>query len=104
MASVEWSTEGLDSLDRLDAWRLSQGWEAIALEILAAVEREFARWDPYCPPGFVPGRPVHLEEGPTDLRVAAILVRSKPFRVYFRCLPTSQVFEVLRVLHPRAKA
>lgn len=103
MVSVNWTNDGLTSLARLDAWRVSQGWAPIALELVAAVENYFHRWDPSRQPRFVPGRPVHLDEGPTDLRMVTVPVRSKPFKVYFRYLPAYRVFEVLRVLHPRAR-
>lgn len=93
----------VNSLARLDAWRVSQNWEPIALELAVAVEDYFHRWDPSRPPRFMPGRPVHLDEGATDLRRVTVPVRSKPFRVYFRYLPVQRVFEVLRVLHPRAR-
>lgn len=103
MASVEWTEEGLASLARLDAWRISQGWQPITLELMAAVETYFRPWDSNRPPRLVPGRPVHLDEGLTDLRMATVVVRSKPFRVYFRYVPMQRRFEVLRVLHPRAR-
>ena len=103
MASVEWTQEGLASLARMDAWRVSQNWEPIAMELLMAVESYFHRWDPSQPPGFMPGRSVELEEGPTDLRMATVTVRSKSFRVYFRYVSELSAFEVLRVLHPRAR-
>lgn len=103
MGFVNWTQEGLTSLSQLDAWRISQTWEPIALELLVAVESYFTRWDPSQPPGFVPGRPLELADAPTDLRMATLTVRSKPFRVYFRYLATSRSFEVLRILHPRAK-
>lgn len=62
MGFVSWTQEGLTSLARLDAWRLSQAWEPIALELVAAIESYFDRWDPSEPPGFVPGRPVELDD------------------------------------------
>lgn len=103
MGFVNWTQEGLTSLAKLDAWRVSQGWDPIALDLLTAIEGYFDRWDPSQPPGFVPGRPVEVDGTPTDLRMATVTVRSKPFRVYFRYLAPSQSFEVLRMLHPRAK-
>ena len=102
MESVKWTQEGLASLARMDAWRLSEKWEPIALELVVAIEAYFHRWDPTQPPSFVPGRPVEIDDGLTDLRTATVTVRSKPFRVYFRYLMAQGVFEVLRVLHPRA--
>ena len=103
MASVKWTQEGLTSLAQIDAWRVSRGWPPIGLELLVAVEAYFHRWDPSQPPGFVPGRSIELDEEPTDLRMATITVRSKPFRVYFRYQADPPFFEVLRVLHPRAR-
>ena len=103
MGFVNWTQEGLTSLARLDAWRVSQNWEPVAVELLSAIESYLARWDPSQPPGFVPGRPVELDDKPTDLRMTTVTVRSKPFRVYFRYLVPGRTFEVLRVLHPRAK-
>lgn len=103
MASVKWSQEGLTSLGRIDAWRGSQGWQPITLELFSAVENYFHRWDPSQPPRFVPGRPVELDDSVTDLRMVTVTVRSKPFRVYFRYQEAQAVFEVLRVLHPRAR-
>jgi hypothetical protein len=87
----------------MDAWRLSEGWEPIGLELVTATERYFDRWDPSQPPSFMPGRPVELEDTPTDLRMATVTVRSKSFRVFFRYVATPGVFEVLRIIHPRAK-
>lgn len=103
MASVNWTQEGLTNLARIDAWRVSQGWQPVALEFIAAVENYFHRWDPSQPPRFVPGRPVELAEGITDLRMVTVTVRSKPFRIYFRYKEAQSVFEILRVLHPRAR-
>lgn len=103
MASVSWTQEGLASLARLDAWRVSQGWAPIALELFEAIEGYFRRWNPSQPPRFVPGRPIHVEGKPTELRMVTVPVRSKLFRVYFRYFPAEDTFEVLRVLHPRAR-
>lgn len=102
MASVSWTEEGLLSLARLDAWRVSQGWQPISLELLTAVDRYFQRWAPNQLLGFVPGRRVELDAEATDLRMVTVTVRSKPFRIYFRYQEAQEVFEVLRVLHPRA--
>lgn len=103
MASVRWTQESLTGLAKMDAWRLNENWEPIALELVGAIEAYFDRWDPNQQPRFMPGRPIELDEGLTDLRMATVTVRSKPFRVYFRYMMDSGVFEVLRVLHPRAK-
>lgn len=103
MGSVEWTHEGLSSLARLDAWRVSQSWEPLSIELMSAIDGYFARWDPGEPPTFIPGRPVELDDRLADLRMATVTVRSKAFRVYFRYLKASGGFEVLRILHPHAK-
>lgn len=66
MASVKWTEEGLTSLAQIDAWRYTQGWRPIVLELMTAIEIYFHRWDPSQPPRFVPGRPVELDDGVTE--------------------------------------
>ncbi len=101
MAFVDWTDEALESLARHDVWRLSLGWECIAEEIYAAVQAYFSRHNPERPPHFIPGKPVRRFGHPVDMRVALVVVRSKPFRVFFRY--RQQVFEIRRIYHPRAR-
>lgn len=103
MASVEWTTGGLRSLADHDAWRVSQGWEPISLELFDAVETYFQRQSPGQAPRFLPGRRVHVQGADSGLRMVTVRVRSKLFRVHFAYLPDRQVFQIRRILHPRAR-
>ena len=60
------------------------GWEPSAKEIYDAVETYFNGHDPEQPPHFIPGKPTRRLGHPVDMRVVLIVVRSKPFRVFFR--------------------
>jgi hypothetical protein len=101
MAFVDWTDEALDSLAHHDVWRISQGWEPIAEEIYDVAEAYFSQHHPEQPPHFIPGKSARRLGHPVDMRVVHVVVRNKPFRVFFRyCL---QVFEIRRVDHPRAK-
>ncbi|MCL5045413.1 MAG: hypothetical protein M1598_01140 [Actinobacteria bacterium] len=103
MAFIEWTEGGLESLARHDAWRVSQGWDPLALDLFSAVEAYFRRYDPDQLPHYLPGRPVLLEGEAVGLRMVTVRVRSKDFKVFFRYHPTIRRFEVLRVAHPREK-
>lgn len=103
MAQVRWNHEALDSLVRHDAWRLANGWEAIASELIEGVEAYFMDKAPEQPPRFMPGRPATLKGQPKGLRMVTIAVRSKRFRAYFRYRPEFAAFEIVQVLHPHAQ-
>lgn len=103
MATVRWNSEGLDSIIQHDAWRNRHGWEPMSTELIEAVEAYFGPIAPEQPPWFMPGRRVTVAGEQSDLRMATIQARSKPFRVYFRYRKEIQAFEILQVLHPRAR-
>lgn len=90
----------LDQLVRYDIWRVRNGWEPIASEIMEAVRLYFETQNPEAVPHFVPGRRVRLRGEPRNLRMVTIRVRGKLFRVYF-CYRRA-VFEIRRVYHPSA--
>lgn len=103
MAVVRWQPEALDSLIEHDIWRMGQGWEPVIEELMRAIEAYFEPQAPERPSGFMPGRPATLAGEQIGLRMVPVTVRSKAFRVYFRYRPEMQCFEIVQVLHPRAR-
>lgn len=101
MGSVNWTEQALDSLARIDAWRVSQGWDPIAAEIYDAVTAYFRRHDPEKSPRFLPGKPARRLGEPVDMRSVLVTVRSKQFQVFFR--HAERAFHIRRILYPRAR-
>ncbi len=93
MSPVEWHEDALNDLTSHDSWRVSQGWEPIATEIMDQVEASFV------------SQKIHLKQrcrvkGETvAVYRTGIEVRSKSFLVYFLYVKPRPV--IRRVLHPR---
>lgn len=92
MSPVDWHDDALNDLILHDLWRVQNGWERIGAEIMAGVEKAFAK-------GVFPWRQARISGESIPVYRTRVTVRSKPFLVYFVEKGTGAV--IRRVLHPR---
>jgi len=101
---TDWRLAALDDLLAIDRFRRRHRLPAIRGALFRAVESYFGGYsEPRMP---VPGKPVTDPNLPSDLRLTRVYVGSTggPYRVLFRFDSREQVFEVLRISHPRENA
>ena len=97
---IIWKRAAVQSLLKLDLWRLENEWAPISSVLVETIETYFTNQDLSI---FVPGRVVSIKSLPVDMRMVLIsLGKSEPYKVFYRQKGTN--IEVYLIRHPRQKS
>ena len=103
MAETEWLATAVDDLLAHDLGRVRRDppLKPIGKGIRQLVDAYFARYEPGQP---LPGQAVQPREDlPTDIRITRVTIgrTGGPYRVFFRYIPSEDLFEIWRIGYPR---